>query len=945
MGVNMARAHSNVSPRHRPTTAGSDDGGSPEPEGATATEPFPSMERNGGDLNSFNLRSDPDAQATVTDFLDFTEYLPSDMARSLTLIGSLDQSYIDASSKVHELTDLWGKLPNVPAESRPEPVNLRADISARLNQGMSSRVYAHAEALRMAENVNRHYFRAKTILSKLQTMLENYPEAEQQQQEQQQQKQQHQLQQREKEQQQQNARGTGSKPKKAAQPRIRRQPIPRITVPGEVLAPYDLDYESYSGESDISSPSSEDESPPPMRRAGAPSAAQARIKALKGTAGISSASALSAASASGPVLGTGQILATPRPGALVAMAGPLGTTPNATGTPKTPKVRMPRQPRLPGEEPYISTSSALAKLKPPPENAIIGSSDAPWLQLTPYELAKLRKRMKKNASWTPSETMIARELKLLGRNLDAFNTARKVAEEEGLSFDGSLPKPTIESDGVARVSMGALTVDAAMAAEDNHLSNRGMRLNEAKKQKNRWAQLAAQEAEESTRKMLEQARAMMSYPGGGPAGPEGSKAAPTTPAAVTNKKRKREGPSDLADTVEGSDGLQAESQAMQKRFKTETPVPIPQPAKSSGGSVPPADGLTSGSAATQPHRMRHSMTPVPAPLVGGSGPQNDPNAQPTVSRQSTSMSSPLSTAGQSTTSAPGAATTTIITTTTTVPLKPPAETPIHPPTHKSTTPIHPPVRELRTRDAARKDQPQQQPLQPQAADGDEGESELHPSARRTSRASSRALTPGANSLLPSTETGAGAPLTSTAPAPTLIAERPRRASTVRNTPVPDGAGGSASAAGGGLGGGRPAGKRIKRPAPGVVSRTSSGGSAAVGQRKAATRKKRGSNAAQQRRSITAEGEAPGSSSGEIEVDDDGNVIDPNEPRYCLCNRVSFGLMIQCDNVENCKQEWFHLECVDLTAVPARTTKWYCPDCRVLLNIGQKGEVSARGVKM
>ena len=892
----MARAHGNVSPRHRPTTAGSDDIGSPEPEGATATEPFPSMERNGGGLNSFNLRADPDAQATVTDFLDFTEYLPSDMARSLTLIGSLDQSYVDASTKVHELTDLWGKLPNVAAKSRPEPANLRADISASLNQGMSSRVYAHAEALRMAENVNRHYFRAKTILSKLQTMLENYPEAEQQQQEQQHQKQQHQLQQREKEQQQQTARGTGSKPKKAAQPHIRRQPVPRITVPGEVLAPYDLDYESYSGESDISSPSSEDESPPPMRRAGAPSVAQARIKALKGRAGTGSASALLAASASGTVPGAGQILATPRSGALVAMAGPLGTTPNATGTPKTPKVRMPRQPRLPGEEPYISTSSALAKLKPPPENAVIGSSDAPWLQLTAYELAKLRKRMKKNASWTPSETMIARELKLLGRNLDAFNTARKAAEEEGLAFDGTLPKPTIESDGVARVSMGALTVDAARAAEVNHLSNRGMRLNEAKKQKNRWAQLAAQEAEESTRKMMEAARAMM-YPGGGPAGAEGSKPAPT---AATNKKRKREAPSDLADTVEGSDGLPSESQAMQKRFKTETPVPIPQPAKSGGGgSVPPADGLSSGSAATQSRRMRHSTTPVPAPLVGSSGSQQDPNAQPTASRQSTSMSSPLSTAGQSTISASGAATTAVTTTTTTVPLKPPAETPIHPPTHKTTTPIHPPVRELRTRDAARKEQlQQQQPLQPKTAAGDEGESELHPSARRTSRASSRALTPGAHSLLPSTEAGAGAPPTSTAAsASTLIAERPRRASTVRNTPVPDGVAGSASVAGGGLGAGRPAGKRIKRPAPGVVSRTSSGGSAAVGQRKAATRKKRGSNAAQQRRSITAEGEAPGSSSGEIEVDDDGNVIDPNEPRYCLCNRVSFGLMIQCDNVE------------------------------------------------
>jgi hypothetical protein len=99
-----------------------------------------------------------------------------------------------------------------------------------------------------------------------------------------------------------------------------------------------------------------------------------------------------------------------------------------------------------------------------------------------------------------------------------------------------------------------------------------------------------------------------------------------------------------------------------------------------------------------------------------------------------------------------------------------------------------------------------------------------------------------------------------------------------------------------------------------------------------------------------------------DVDDEGNPISSEEPRYCLCNRVSFGTMIQCDNVDvsnadpsrtepqeltleqNCKQEWFHLECVGLSDIPARTTKWYCPDCRKALNIGEKGEISARGVR-
>jgi len=52
-------------------------------------------------------------------------------------------------------------------------------------------------------------------------------------------------------------------------------------------------------------------------------------------------------------------------------------------------------------------------------------------------------------------------------------------------------------------------------------------------------------------------------------------------------------------------------------------------------------------------------------------------------------------------------------------------------------------------------------------------------------------------------------------------------------------------------------------------------------------------------------------------------IDPNEPTYCICNRVSFGEMVGCDNAD-CKIEWFHFECVGLTAPPKG--KWYCPEC-------------------
>ncbi|KAI4458584.1 inhibitor of growth protein [Holotrichia oblita] len=45
-----------------------------------------------------------------------------------------------------------------------------------------------------------------------------------------------------------------------------------------------------------------------------------------------------------------------------------------------------------------------------------------------------------------------------------------------------------------------------------------------------------------------------------------------------------------------------------------------------------------------------------------------------------------------------------------------------------------------------------------------------------------------------------------------------------------------------------------------------------------------------------------------EVTDGEWSYDPNEPRYCLCNQVSYGDMVACDN-EDCPSEWFHYPCV------------------------------------
>ena len=80
-------------------------------------------------------------------------------------------------------------------------------------------------------------------------------------------------------------------------------------------------------------------------------------------------------------------------------------------------------------------------------------------------------------------------------------------------------------------------------------------------------------------------------------------------------------------------------------------------------------------------------------------------------------------------------------------------------------------------------------------------------------------------------------------------------------------------------------------------------------------------------------------------DQDWN-FDPNEPRYCICNQVSYGDMVACDNEDvsfltsfllpiyilwtvfiflQCPYEWFHYPCVGIEAPPKG--KWYCPTCQ------------------
>ncbi|PBK77804.1 hypothetical protein ARMSODRAFT_946680 [Armillaria solidipes] len=62
--------------------------------------------------------------------------------------------------------------------------------------------------------------------------------------------------------------------------------------------------------------------------------------------------------------------------------------------------------------------------------------------------------------------------------------------------------------------------------------------------------------------------------------------------------------------------------------------------------------------------------------------------------------------------------------------------------------------------------------------------------------------------------------------------------------------------------------------------------------------------------------------------------DPDEPKYCYCERISFGEMIACDNPP-CKIEWFHLSCTGLTEVPSQSKKWYCDNCKASRKSGKR----------
>ena len=381
--------------------------------------------------------SDPDAAATVSDFIDYTEFFPSDLFRSLTLIGKLDTTYSESTHKIHELTKTYGALLALPSSEHSSPQELRKDISQALDRAIRSREASFAEASRIYDVADRHCHRLVSIKKKLEALPKPpsrdptpVPVASPQ--------------------------LSRARKQEADRPRItlhlgasNRSGAPagqlkrsrKITVPGEVLPPPNPD------------------SPPPST-----------ASEYESESGVSPKDVRSAS-------------------ADVPSHSHRGGKPNRVKIPNLPKhkIKLPTVPRQrpPGvmgtnvhsQVAGISTSNALAKLDPPPSDARPGSKYMPWNRLTEYEMAKLRKRMKKNAIWTPSDTMVRRELADLGRGKENYDKAKARSDATGEPFLDEEPM-----DPTKPLQPGEISF-VPIGAQDMTLSNRGMKLNEAKKLK------------------------------------------------------------------------------------------------------------------------------------------------------------------------------------------------------------------------------------------------------------------------------------------------------------------------------------------------------------------------------------------------------------------------------------------------------------------------------
>jgi hypothetical protein len=470
--------------------------------------------------------TDPDAQATVTDFLDYTEYLPSDILRSLILIRGLDETYQTNSYQVHELTKQYGSLPSLASTERPDPLLLRNQISTHLDTALNARESSYAEACRLFDVADRHYNRLNSIISKLHALPKPpsrdptpikslSPEVKRSRSG------------RKIEHGTSTQRLTLNPPKAPTALLSRPRGGHRITVPGEVLPAWNPDSPLPSTEvSDY-----ESDVPSPVR----------------------------------PVLKLKH-----------GKPSKIGT--ETTAAPKREK----RESSIPYRKPT-----------PPPEEAELGGKHRPWIRLTEWEMYKLRKKMKKNHTWDPSDIMIQRTLETKGRGWDNYYAAKTEAQKNGTRF--------VDVDNIDRSGGKIASTPLATPTEEKSIT---LKRTDSRKPKPKQdtqapsqASLAAREAEQAARRLGDIGsafknlfspfsnalaslnRGVTGSPTANAGNSAGKKAAPKPP-----RKRKIEELDVAAPLPSPSVETQELSQPKKKKQKivpTESPVPAVEPAPDS----------------------------------------------------------------------------------------------------------------------------------------------------------------------------------------------------------------------------------------------------------------------------------------------------------------------------------------------------------------------------
>ncbi|KAI5847783.1 hypothetical protein DFP73DRAFT_592629 [Morchella snyderi] len=348
---------------------------------------------------SEDTEEDLETHATAREFVDYTEYLPSDIRRSLELINSLHEQYGYYTAQLQTLTKefrtLQAELPVSNGFARTvtdKELELRLRISRAMNAALRARLEGAAEAAKMHQNVDRHYSRAIAIRSKLD----------------------------------------------------------EITIPSRDPTPVSPRKPRVKEKSDD--------------------------QHYKITLRLNNERTLAPTARGG---GGRRRNYNPTPRSRQPPPTPANNEDDWEDMPDTvvkPKKKKPtsgtikRGPKPPTDPPFSGGAQARYEDGNP-----IPSHLLPWNRLTNEELARLRKRMKKNAGWTPSVTMIIRELESLGRgpkHKDMFTD-----QTEGRLGDDFLKIYGPEDGGIG---------DPEKIAPDDGegvRENKGMRLNRAKKRK------------------------------------------------------------------------------------------------------------------------------------------------------------------------------------------------------------------------------------------------------------------------------------------------------------------------------------------------------------------------------------------------------------------------------------------------------------------------------